>query len=128
MSERISETAGPVFNGSELFELLFSVFKGDLPDELTDEKIAELADAIASAFPGVNATLAPAVPPDVAELVISAREVAYSDIQDAVRAYCPDMMQYMDALDRAAEAFADRVPWEDDPDEEAALAAAEVTA
>lgn len=50
------------FNGPELFELLFSVFKGDVPEELTDEKIEEIADAITSAFPGVNAPPAPALP------------------------------------------------------------------
>lgn len=45
------------------------------------------------------------VPPDVAELVIAARIVAYED-------QSPEALH---ALDKAAEAFAERVPWDNDP-------------
>lgn len=46
-----------------------------------------------------------ALPEDVVRLVIAARDVAYSD----------PIPETMRELDKAAEAFADRVPWEDEP-------------
>lgn len=54
------------------------------------------------------------VPADVAELVIAARIVAFED-------QSPEALR---ALDKASEAFAERVPWENDPDEEQANARA----
>lgn len=54
-----------------------------------------------------------AVPADVVELVIAARE-AWEDPEDEER---------HTALDRALEAFASRVPYENDPDDEAAALA-----
>lgn len=47
-----------------------------------------------------------ALPADVIELVIAARLVAFEDrpSSDAIR-----------RLDQASEAFADRVPWDDEP-------------
>jgi hypothetical protein len=49
------------------------------------------------------------LPADVVELVISARIVAYEDqSKEALR-----------DLDKAAEAFSERVPWENDPEERA---------
>lgn len=53
----------------------------------------------------------PALPPDVVELVIAARIVAYED-------QSPESLR---DLDKAAEAFSERVPWEDDPEELRAL-------
>jgi len=49
--------------------------------------------------PGVS------LPDDVVRLVIAAREVAFG----------PNPAAAIDALDKASEAFASRVPWEDDP-------------
>jgi hypothetical protein len=47
----------------------------------------------------------PSLPQDVIDLVIEARNVAYSDQSpEAIR-----------ALDKAVEAFAERVGWEDEP-------------
>lgn len=52
---------------------------------------------------------------DVIDLVIAARMVAYEDQSpEAIR-----------ALDKAAEAFAERVGWENDPDDEALSALGE---
>jgi hypothetical protein len=52
---------------------------------------------------------------DVVDLVIAARVVAYEDQStEAIR-----------ALDKAAEAFAERVGWENDPDDEALSALGE---
>ena len=58
---------------------------------------------------------AEAVPPDVARLVIAARLVAIEDDTS------PEAIKELDA---ASEAFADRVPWDDEPSDEpiAALA------
>jgi hypothetical protein len=50
------------------------------------------------------------VAPDVAELVVAARIVAFEDQSQAA----------LDRLDKASEAFADRVPWDDEPAEAAA--------
>lgn len=47
------------------------------------------------------------LPPDVVRLVIAAREVAYE-------APTPENLR---ELDLAAEAFAERVPWENEPEE-----------
>ena len=52
------------------------------------------------------------LPGDVVRLVIAARTFAYSDPFPEDKA----------ELDNALEAFANRVGWEDEPDEEAALA------
>lgn len=49
-----------------------------------------------------------ALPPDVVSLVIAARNIAYDKpTRDEIA-----------VLDRACEAFADRVPWDDEPDDE----------
>lgn len=50
----------------------------------------------------------PSVPVDVQKLVIAARLVAYEDKS-------PDAIKELDA---AVEAFADRVPWDHDPNDE----------
>lgn len=55
----------------------------------------------------VCATQLPVLPDDVTRLVIAARDVAYSD----------PMPETMRELDKAAEAFAERVPWDDEPDD-----------
>jgi len=47
------------------------------------------------------------LPQDVINLVIAAREVAYEDFD-------PEKMK---ALDKASEAFADRVPWDNEPEQ-----------
>lgn len=47
------------------------------------------------------------LPADVVRLVIAAREVAYTDAPDP---------KEREELDRAVEAFAERVPWDDEPD------------
>jgi hypothetical protein len=47
------------------------------------------------------------LPPDVVRLVIAARIVAFED-------QGPEAIKELDA---ASEAFADRVPWEDEPEE-----------
>lgn len=49
--------------------------------------------------------LDPTLPDDVVRLIIAARVVAFSD----------QKMEAMKELDAASEAFADRVPWEDEP-------------
>lgn len=47
------------------------------------------------------------LPDDVVRLVIAAREVAFGNQKpEAIR-----------ELDRASEAFAERVPWDDEPEE-----------
>lgn len=45
------------------------------------------------------------LPDDVVRLVIAARQVAFVDASE----------EAIDELDTASEAFADRVPWEDEP-------------
>lgn len=53
------------------------------------------------------------IPDDVRDLVIAARVVAFEDQgHEAIR-----------ALDKASEAFADRIPWEDEPEAEPEVAA-----
>lgn len=47
------EYAAP-FNGSELFELVFNVFDGDVPDDLTEARIDDLARVIVRAFPQID--------------------------------------------------------------------------
>ncbi len=47
------------------------------------------------------------IPDDVKRLVIAAREVAFGDQ--------PPSPEAIKELDSASEAFADRVPWEDQP-------------
>ena len=47
------------------------------------------------------------LPEDVIRLVIAAREVAYCD---------PPSREDLQELDKAVEAFAERVPWDDDPE------------
>jgi Lar family restriction alleviation protein len=51
-----------------------------------------------------------AVPQDVVDLVIAARVVAFED----------QSQEALDVLDQTSEAFADRVPWEDEPEDAAA--------
>lgn len=50
------------------------------------------------------------LPPDVVRLVIAAREIAFGG-------YIPGDVPALKELDDASEAFADRVPWEDQPEE-----------
>lgn len=47
------------------------------------------------------------LPPDVVRLVIAARNVAFED---------QPSREALKELDEASEAFADRVPWEDEPE------------
>lgn len=64
--------------------------------------------------------MADRLPADVVRLVIAARKVAYED---------PGDQALLRELDRAAEAFADRVPWDDEPeDDDTATAATEAKA
>lgn len=75
---------------------------------LSQPAMKELWDG---AVTNANALLAggpPAIPDDVARLVVAARIVAFEDQSaDALR-----------ELDQASEAFASRVPWEDEPEAE----------
>jgi cell division septum initiation protein DivIVA len=101
----------------------------------TDEQLRTFVDAIAAAFPGelteprkvlaeVSRRLtelqhrreaAGFLAQDVIDLVIAARMVAYEDQSpEAIR-----------ALDKALEAFAERVGWDNDPDDEARSALGE---
>jgi hypothetical protein len=57
-----------------------------------------------------NAEKQPDLPADVCELVIAARVVAFEDRS----------AEALKRLDKASEAFADRVPWDDEPGTEAA--------
>jgi ribosomal protein S27AE len=50
----------------------------------------------------------PTLPADVARLVIAARHVAFGD---------PTDVEALKELETASEAFADRIPWEDEPEE-----------
>lgn len=54
---------------------------------------------------GVMAWNRRALPQDVIDLIIAARIVAFED----------QSQEALDALDKASEEFADRVPWEDTP-------------
>jgi hypothetical protein len=65
------------------------------------------------------------LPADVVRLVLAARVVSLGDVATAIAAQADglddDLYQQIKALDAAAEAFASRVPWDDEPsDEEAA--------
>lgn len=80
------------------------------------------ADKELAAMQAVHDTLAalaekpaptPTLPGDVVRLVLAARDVAFGDIRIGGR---DD--KAMQELDRASEAFADRVPWEDEPEDE----------
>lgn len=74
---------------------------GDDMGSIKSAYAAMLAAAPASPLPGGG------LPADVVRLVIAARRVAYEGAaEDDLR-----------ALDIAAEAFASRVPWDDEPDE-----------
>ena len=53
-------------------------------------------------------TTEPSLPADVVRLVVAARIVAFED-------QSPEALA---ELDQASEAFADRVPWEDEPSSE----------
>lgn len=53
----------------------------------------------------------PALPADVIRLVIAARDIAYSDLDNGGA----EWRAARDELDKAAEAFASRVPWDDAP-------------
>lgn len=76
----------------------------------------DTADAMVVAFRRADAALTaamqhagtPSLPQDVIDLVIAARDVAFSDPTPETIA----------ALDKASEAFAERVPWENDPNDE----------
>lgn len=84
----------------------------DVPDDDCEEaanEIERMRAALSSPAPAGGE-----VPADVAELVIAARIVAFED-------QSPEALR---ALDKASEAFAERVPWENDPDEEQANARA----
>lgn len=50
------------------------------------------------------------LPADVVRLVIAAREIAFGS-------YIPGDVPALKELDDASEAFADRVPWEDEPED-----------
>lgn len=78
------------------------------------EATYEPADAIAHAAPAPSdeADLAG----DVVRLVIAAREVAFGGMFDSAD---PDKRAAIRELDQASEAFASRVPWEDEPEDEA---------
>lgn len=61
-----------------------------------------------------------ALPADVVRLVIAAREVAFGELRDLVNASGDeDQRRMMDELDKASEAFASRVRWDDEPGDEA---------
>lgn len=75
------------------------------------DAVLRIRSALAEQPAPVEAVVA--VPADVVELVIAARE-AWEDPEDEER---------HTALDRALEAFASRVPYENDPDDEAAALA-----
>jgi len=49
----------PVLNGPELWEIVFGVLEGDVPDDLTDEVFQRIADAINEAFPRAECLLDP---------------------------------------------------------------------
>jgi hypothetical protein len=55
------------------------------------------------------------VPEDVARLIIAARHVAFDGLFDGTTD--EDARAVLRELDQASEAFADRVPWEDEPEE-----------
>lgn len=61
-----------------------------------------------------NADPASPLPADVVRLVIAAREVAFGDV---VMPADNDGAEALKALDAASEAFADRVPWEYEPNQ-----------
>lgn len=76
----------------------------DLPDPISRKIVREfyqMRRAVALGLPTI-----PVVPPDVVRLVIAARVVAF-ERQDA---------EAMRELDQASEAFAELVPWDEDPD------------
>jgi hypothetical protein len=82
---------------------------------LCPQCIADALSAKLSAAEAENASLRKlievkdgALPEDVVELVIAARIVAFED-------QSPEAIQ---ALDKASEAFSDRVPWDDEPEED----------
>jgi hypothetical protein len=62
--------------------------------------------------PGHSVSVPNAVEPDVARLVIVAREIAFGGLFDACD---DDQRAAIKELDEASEAFASRVPWEDEP-------------
>lgn len=57
------------------------------------------------------------LPPDVVRLVLAAREIAFGG-------YMPMDATARIELDAASEAFADRVPWDDEPEDRTVIAAA----
>lgn len=84
------------------------------PDRADDH--ARRADACAECAEAIRAITdaAPArLPQDVINLVIAARNVAFDTSGPT--------SEYLAALDKASEAFADRVPWEDEPEGEKIL-------
>jgi hypothetical protein len=74
------------------------------PERWNEEKLIWLSNARAAiqALSSKNE-----LPSDVRRLVIAARNVAFSDCSG----------EELTELDAASEAFADRVPWDDEPDE-----------
>lgn len=77
--------------------------------EWARENALKAADAILAMLPGGTGCL----PDDVVRLVIAARAVAFGD----------DQAEVLRELDQASEAFASRVPWDDEPDDAAMLSA-----
>ena len=71
------------------------------------QKSADAIDALLAELKELRAER-DEVPEDVCRLVIAARETAYGDQE----------RETLDELDKAAEAFASRVPWDDEPTEE----------
>lgn len=77
--------------------------------DLSRRDIRVLLQAALSALPAGR------LPQDVIDLVIAARNVAFDTSGPT--------SEYLAALDRASEAFADRVPWDDVPEEDELTAA-----
>lgn len=71
-------------------------------------RIADKRDGFRRWHDMIRAAETTGLPPDVARLVVAARIVAYSD-QSA---------EALQELDKASEAFADRVAWDDEPVDE----------
>lgn len=80
--------------------------RDDAPVSIKMIITSEMISALAARLNAARAEEREKVPDIVVRLVIAAREVAFG----------PHPAAAIDALDKASEAFADRVPWEDEPE------------
>jgi hypothetical protein len=106
------------FEPQPLPSMTQEVLAGELPElRLVDETVGTIDLIRLNGRVYVPETIG--LPSDVIELVVAAREVAFGGHFDAVLAQRGSAAgEALSRLDKASEAFADRVPWDNEPTDE----------